>query len=86
MRRLAVLLLVLSACAPAQMPPPATTPSQQTPPVAATPVHSPNALTPVSNTAPRAIVQPTIRVGLLSDQDVGWDSWLTLGITAGPTA
>ncbi|HET7435477.1 MAG TPA: SpoIID/LytB domain-containing protein, partial [Thermoanaerobaculia bacterium] len=69
MRRLAAFLLVLSACAPAQLPPPATTPSQAPVAVAATtPVHSPNALTPVSNTAPRGVVQPRIRVGLLSDQ------------------
>ena len=56
--RLAVVILLLAACAKAPAP-------KITPPAA--PVRSINALTPVA-TVPKTIVEPRIRVGLLSDQ------------------
>ena len=65
MRRLSAVLtlLVFAACATAPTePPPATAPQAQ-----AQPARSPNALTAAS-ASPRAIVEPKIRVGLLSDQ------------------
>lgn len=65
-RLLAVLsLLVLSACATATAPQP--TPRPQQPPAQSQPARSPNALTPAAS-MPRTIVEPKIRVGLLSDQ------------------
>jgi stage II sporulation protein D len=60
-------LLVLAACATTPTAPPAqqpATPAQQQP---QQPARSPNALTPVAS-MPRTIVEPKIRVGLLSDQ------------------
>jgi stage II sporulation protein D len=66
MRRAVFHLVFLAACATGTPPPPtasSSTPSPRTAP----PVRSPNALTPVA-AAPRAIVEPKIRVGLLSDQ------------------
>ncbi|MEA2488964.1 MAG: hypothetical protein QOH21_756 [Acidobacteriota bacterium] len=68
MRRLAVCLsfLVLAACASQPQPQPQPRPQSQPQPVPA-PARSPNALTPVAS-LDRSIVQPSIRVGLLSDQ------------------
>ena len=60
--RLAVVVLLLAACA--QPPAPKVTPPTPTTP---TPIRSNNALTPVASAA-RTIVEPRIRVGLLSDQ------------------
>ena len=63
-RLLAVLsLVVLAACATTSTPPAEKTTPQQP----QQPARSPNALTPVA-AAPRTIVEPKIRVGLLSDQ------------------
>ena len=59
--RLAVVVLLLAACA--QPPAPKVTPTRPQPP----PARSSNALTPVASVA-KTIVEPRIRVGLLSDQ------------------
>lgn len=67
MRRTALFLLVLAACAPAQLPPPSTSPAPSAPQQQAAPARSPNALTPIAS-VPRTIAEPKIRVGLLSDQ------------------
>ena len=65
-RLIAVLsVIVVAACATTPTPPPTTDPRQQQP-VASAP-RSPNALTAVA-TMPRTIVEPKIRVGLVSDQ------------------
>src|SRR5258705_13972314 len=58
-RRLAVVVLLLAACAK----PPAPKVVPPTP----TPVRASNALTPIATVA-KTIVEPRIRVGLLSDQ------------------
>lgn len=65
MHRLAIVLslFVVSACATAPPPAPARAPSAP----GAQPSRSPNALTPVA-AMPRAIAEPKISVGLLSDQ------------------
>jgi hypothetical protein len=67
MRRLVVVfsLFLLSACA--TTPPPEPDPQPQQPQAQAQPARSPNALTPAAS-MPRTIVEPKIRVGLLSDQ------------------
>jgi len=62
-RPLFVVLLLAAACAP--QPAPVSTPQPQPQP-AAPPARSPNALTPVARA--RAIAEPRIRVGMLSDQ------------------
>lgn len=65
MHRLFAVLTLLFAAACATTPPPPAEP--QTPQAQPQPSRSPNALTPVAST-PRTIVEPKIRVGLLSDQ------------------
>jgi SpoIID/LytB domain protein len=65
MRRTILFLLLLTACAtstPPSKPAVPTQPAQQP-----APVRPPNALTPIA-ASPRSIVEPRIRVGLLSDQ------------------
>ena len=62
MRRFAVIALLLASCATAPPPPGPT----RTPPPPAQ-QRSPNALTPAGSVA-RAIVEPKIRVGMLTDQ------------------
>ena len=67
MRRL-VSLVLFSLCAACASTPPATTPSSSEHPASrAATTRPPNALTPVAS-GPRAIAEPRIRVGLLSDQ------------------
>lgn len=69
MRRLAftLFLSLLTACAATTPQPRTTTPAPSTPSAQAAPVRAANALTPVAS-LPRTIVEPRIRVGLLSDQ------------------
>ena len=64
MKRTLFVLLLAAACAP--QPGPVVTPQPQPQPVQPQPSRSPNALTPA--TAARAIQEPRIKVGLLSDQ------------------
>src|SRR5436190_11105555 len=63
MRRLLFISIVLTACATTAPTPRPPTPAPRPP----APARSPNALTPIA-TMPRAIAEPKIRVGLLSDQ------------------
>src|SRR5688572_4541252 len=66
MRRLTILsLALLAACA--TQPPPSVPTEPATPRAQPAPARSPNALTPVG-AVPRTIVEPKIRVGLLTDQ------------------
>jgi stage II sporulation protein D len=66
MKRSLFAVLLLTACSTPSARPPATTPAA-TATVAAAPARSANALTP-SSTAARAIAEPRIRVGIVSDQ------------------
>jgi stage II sporulation protein D len=68
MRRLVVLLVLLSACATSTPPPRSSSaPAPVLPAATAAPARTANALTPIA-APPRSIVEPKIRVGLLSDQ------------------
>ena len=65
MRRLLFITICLAACSTTTPPPHPSSPTPSPQPPA--PARSPNALTPVAS-MPRAIAEPKIRVGLLSDQ------------------
>jgi stage II sporulation protein D len=67
MKRIPFALLLLAACTSA-LPPQLQPPPQQPPPHVVTPPPSPNRLTPIAS-MPKTIVEPRIRVGLLSDQN-----------------
>jgi len=67
MRRLTLLLVVLTACATSQPPPAPSLPAPSLPTPQPALARAPNALTPIA-AALRTIAEPRIRVGMLSDQ------------------
>lgn len=88
MRRLILLALVFASCATPSPQPPAAQPPAPQPSVVAPSLRSPNALTPVGSVT-RTIVEPKIRVGLLTDQSAVTfprtsDGYLVIG-DAGPS-